>query len=85
MANSLIHKLDNILIFVSCKEDEAEIMTELENLADRIVIVSIYIARAIVTCIVEFYCSFVKPVTSLGSYVFCYMRNTCNVARALHH
>lgn len=41
MANSPIHRMDNTVIFIWCKENEAEIMTELENLADPIVIVSI--------------------------------------------
>ena len=41
MANLPIHRMDNTLIFVLCKENEEEIMAELENLADPIIIVSI--------------------------------------------
>ena len=41
MANLPIHSMNNTIIFVSCNREEFEIMTELENLADPIVIVSI--------------------------------------------
>lgn len=45
MANLPIHRMDNTLIFVLCTDNKDEVMTELENLADPIVIVSIYINK----------------------------------------
>lgn len=41
MANMPIQSMENTLIFVWCKENEDEIINELENLADPIIIVSI--------------------------------------------
>ena len=40
MANSPIDRMDNTLIFILHKENEEEIVTELESLSDPIVIVS---------------------------------------------
>ena len=41
MANTPVQSMENTLIFVWCKENEDEIIYQLENLADPIIIVSI--------------------------------------------